>query len=83
MEFSTLNNLKKKIKLKMRGYAVYQTKKFDVKLKESDIDKHISPTPSYNHFKNVLNNKQWNVLHQKKMDKIFQYLCLLVVRKIY
>lgn len=66
MEFSTLNNLQKKIKLKMRGHAVYQTKKFDVKLKESDIDKHISPTPSYNHFKNVLNNKQWNVLQQKK-----------------
>ncbi len=30
---------------------VYQTKKFDVKLKEPDIDKHISPTPSYNDFK--------------------------------
>ena len=44
---------KKSLELKMRGYVVYQTKKFDVKLKEPDIDKHISPTPSYNDFKEI------------------------------
>lgn len=55
-------------------YMIYQTKKFGVDLKEPTIDKHVTPTNSYkawykfydNHFKRVLNNKQWNAFLQAK-----------------
>jgi len=65
-------------------YMVYQTKKFGVELEEPEIDKHIIATPSYrawfnfydNHFKNVLNNEQWNTFQQKQIngEDVSEYL---------
>ncbi len=53
-------------------YMVYQTKKFGVELDEPAIDKHITPTPSYNawfrfynhHFQDVLTEEQWEAYQQ-------------------
>lgn len=55
-------------------YMVYQTTKFGVELDEPQIDKHITPSPSYlkwykfydNHFKNVLTNEEWDAYQEAK-----------------
>ena len=55
-------------------YMVYQTKKFGVELPEPEVDKHITPTPSYrawfefyhHHFNDVLSNEEWNAFQRAK-----------------
>ena len=57
-------------------YMVYQTTKFGVELEEPSIDNHIVPTPSYkawykfyyNHFKNVLTDREWNEFQQAQKN---------------
>lgn len=57
-------------------YMVYQTTKFGVDLKAPEIDKHITPTPSYrawykfysDHFKHTLTDEEWNMFQEAKKD---------------
>ena len=57
-------------------FMVYQTKKFGVELDEPAIDKHITPTPSYNawykfysnHFRYTLTDEEWNAFQKAQQN---------------
>ena len=65
-------------------FMVYQTKKFGVELEEPAIDKHITPTPSYNawykfysnHFRYTLTDEEWNAFQnaQKNNEDVSQFM---------
>lgn len=58
-------------------YMVYQTTRFGVELSNPQIDKHITPTASYqawfrfydNYFKNELSDEQWRAFQQARKSK--------------
>lgn len=50
-------------------YMSYQTTKFGVELNEPEIDKHITPTPSYNAWYNFYNNHFKHVLTDEQFQK--------------